>query len=90
MNLINHLDEIVFNLQLKMVGLLLGVLSVFAIIIFVSMRVFEPPNRKLFVGYLTVFSLISMFASPLFIIVSSLYVQTASTCYRIVTTFLLC
>ncbi|KAL8468355.1 hypothetical protein ACS0TY_031543 [Phlomoides rotata] len=65
--------------KLKMAGLLLGVLSVFAIIIFVSIRVFEPPNRKLFVGYLSVFSLISMFASPLFII--NLVIRTKSVEY---------
>lgn len=60
-------------LQLNMLGLLLGVFVVFVVIAFVSLRVFEPPNRQLFVGYLSVFSLISMFASPLFVIVSSLY-----------------
>ncbi|KAH6825571.1 Nodulin MtN3 family protein [Perilla frutescens var. hirtella] len=54
--------------RLKMLGLLLGVFVVFAVVAFVSLCVFEPPNRQLFVGYLSVFSLISMFASPLFII----------------------
>lgn len=63
--------KIVF-LQLKMLGLLLGVFGVFAVIVSLSLCVFEPPNRQLFVGYLSVFSLISMFASPLFIIVSKL------------------
>ncbi|KAL6546443.1 hypothetical protein OROMI_022164 [Orobanche minor] len=57
--------------KLKMLGSLLAVFSVFAIIVSISIRVFEPPDRQLFVGYLSVFSLISMFASPLFIIVKS-------------------
>ena len=54
-----------------MLGLLLAVFAVFSIIICVSLKFFEPPNRQLFVGYLSVLSLISMFASPLFIIVSA-------------------
>ncbi|KAI3473496.1 hypothetical protein Pfo_031468 [Paulownia fortunei] len=65
--------------KVKMLGLLLAVFSVFAIIVFVSIRVFEPPNRQLFVGYLSVFSLISMFASPLFII--NLVIRTKSVEY---------
>ncbi|KAK4487301.1 hypothetical protein RD792_006092 [Penstemon davidsonii] len=65
--------------KMKMLGLLLAVFSVFAIIVFVSIRVFEPPNRQLFVGYLSVFSLISMFASPLFII--NLVIRTKSVEY---------
>lgn len=52
-------------------GLLMAVFGVFAIIVFVSMKLFGPDSRQLFVGYLSVASLISMFASPLFIIVSS-------------------
>lgn len=59
-------------MQVKMLGLLLAVFSAFGAIVVMSIKVFEPPNRQLFVGYLSVFSLISMFASPLFIIVSSL------------------
>ncbi|KAL6574151.1 Bidirectional sugar transporter SWEET2a [Orobanche hederae] len=65
--------------KLKMLGLLLALFSLFAIIVFVSIRVFEPPNRQLFVGYLSVFSLISMFASPLFII--NLVIRTKSIEY---------
>ncbi|KAL6567330.1 Bidirectional sugar transporter SWEET2a [Orobanche gracilis] len=65
--------------KLKMLGLLLAVFSVFAIIVSVSIRVFEPPNRQLVVGYLSVFSLISMFASPLFII--NLVIRTKSIEY---------
>ncbi|CAA0832383.1 Bidirectional sugar transporter SWEET2 [Striga hermonthica] len=65
--------------KMKMLGLLLAVFSVFAIIAFVSIRFFEPPSRQLFVGYLSVFSLISMFASPLFII--NLVIRTKSVEY---------
>ncbi|KAG6419291.1 hypothetical protein SASPL_121507 [Salvia splendens] len=64
---------------LKVVGLLLGVFAVFAVIVSISLCVFEPPNRQLFVGYLSVFSLISMFASPLFII--NLVIRTKSVEY---------
>lgn len=52
-----------------MSGLLLGVFALFAGIVLVSIKLFDPPSRQLFVGYLSVASLISMFASPLFIIV---------------------
>ncbi|KAL2244720.1 UNVERIFIED_CONTAM: Bidirectional sugar transporter SWEET2a [Sesamum indicum] len=65
--------------KVKMLGLLLAVFSVFAVVVFVSIRVFEPPQRQLFVGYLSVFSLISMFASPLFII--NLVIRTKSVEY---------
>ncbi|KAL0352914.1 UNVERIFIED_CONTAM: Bidirectional sugar transporter SWEET2a [Sesamum angustifolium] len=65
--------------KIKMLGLLLAVFSVFAVVVFVSIRVFEPPQRQLFVGYLSVFSLISMFASPLFII--NLVITTKSVEY---------
>jgi hypothetical protein len=58
-------------MQLKMLGLLIAVSALFVTVIFVSMRVFDSHERQIFVGYLSVFSLISMFASPLFIIVSS-------------------
>lgn len=54
-----------------MIGLLVAILAAFIIIAFVSLKLFEPPNRQIFVGYLSVISLISMFASPLFAIVSS-------------------
>lgn len=82
---ISHLPQnAVFFLQMKMLGLLFGVFAVFAVIAFVSLCFFEPPNRQLFVGYLSVFSLISMFASPLFIIVSfhHEYSQFSSIFYR--------
>ncbi|PON85000.1 SWEET sugar transporter [Trema orientale] len=54
--------------KIKMSGLLLAVLALFAIIVFLSTRVLNPSIRQIFVGYLSVASLISMFASPLFII----------------------
>ncbi|KAK4440108.1 Bidirectional sugar transporter SWEET2a [Sesamum alatum] len=65
--------------KIKMLGLLLAVFSVFAVVVFVSLSVFQPPQRQLFVGYLSVFSLISMFASPLFII--NLVIRTKSVEY---------
>lgn len=57
-------------LQVRMLGLLLVVLAIFGLIVYVSLRVLDYDGRQIFVGYLSVFSLISMFASPLFIIVS--------------------
>ncbi|KAF8409165.1 hypothetical protein HHK36_005239 [Tetracentron sinense] len=63
----------------KMSGLLLAVFGLFVIIVFVSMRLFYPPMRQVFVGYLSVASLISMFSSPLFII--NLVIQTKSVEY---------
>ncbi|KZV51065.1 hypothetical protein F511_01857 [Dorcoceras hygrometricum] len=65
--------------KIKMLGLLVAIFSVFGIVVFLSLRVFQPPNRQLFVGYLSVFSLISMFASPLFVI--NLVVRTKSVEY---------
>lgn len=56
---------------MRMLGLLLVVLALFGLIVFVSLRVLDYEERQIFVGYLSVVSLISMFASPLFIIVSS-------------------
>lgn len=63
-------------IKLKMLGLLIAVSALFVTVIFVSMRVFDSHERQIFVGYLSVFSLISMFASPLFII--NLVVKTRS------------
>ncbi|CAK9136631.1 unnamed protein product [Ilex paraguariensis] len=57
--------------KVKMLGLLVAIFAIFGIIVFVSIKLFDPPTRQLFVGYLSVASLISMFASPLFIIVGS-------------------
>lgn len=62
--------------KLKMTGLLLAVFVLFAIIVFVSVKVLDPGVRQPFVGYLSVASLISMFASPLFII--KLVIKTRS------------
>lgn len=56
---------------MRMLGLLLVVLALFGLIVFVSLSVLDYEERQIFVGYLSVVSLISMFASPLFIIVSS-------------------
>ncbi|PHU18979.1 Bidirectional sugar transporter SWEET2a [Capsicum chinense] len=65
--------------KLKMLGLLLGVFAAFAAVISISICLFQPPNRQTFVGYLSVLSLISMFASPLFII--NLVIRTRSVEY---------
>ncbi|KAF9589757.1 hypothetical protein IFM89_028666 [Coptis chinensis] len=62
--------------KVKMLGLLLAVLGVFAIIVSLSMKAFSPNRRQLFVGYLSMASLVSMFASPLFII--NLVIRTMS------------
>ncbi|MQL94069.1 hypothetical protein Taro_026713 [Colocasia esculenta] len=65
--------------KLRMSGLLAAVFVIFAIIIFVSLEFFSPTThitRRTFVGYLSVASLISMFASPLFII--NLVIRTRS------------
>ncbi|KAK1326184.1 Bidirectional sugar transporter SWEET2a [Acorus calamus] len=55
--------------KLKMSGLLMMVFGIFAMIAFVSLQFLDPPTRQMLVGYLSVASLITMFASPLFIIV---------------------
>ncbi|KAK1554941.1 hypothetical protein Q3G72_019489 [Acer saccharum] len=54
--------------KLKMSGLLVSVFALFVIIAYVSMEHFDSQTRRFFVGCLSVASLISMFASPLFII----------------------
>ncbi|XVF25563.1 hypothetical protein REPUB_Repub13aG0222700 [Reevesia pubescens] len=54
--------------KLKMLGFLISVFTIFGLIVFVSLRYLDSPSRQLFVGYLSVASLISMFASPLLII----------------------
>lgn len=54
--------------KLKMSALLIAVFALFGGMVFVSLRFFESQIRQMFVGYLSIFSLISMFASPLFII----------------------
>lgn len=55
---------------MKMTGLLLAVLALFAAIFIGSLQISDPETRRMFVGFLSCGSLISMFASPLFIIVS--------------------
>ncbi|KAG9158856.1 hypothetical protein Leryth_017875 [Lithospermum erythrorhizon] len=65
--------------KVKMSGLLLAVFAAFGIIVLVSLKFFEPPNRQTFVGFLTVISLICMFASPLFII--NMVIRTKSVEY---------
>ncbi|TMW88433.1 hypothetical protein EJD97_018570 [Solanum chilense] len=65
--------------KLKMLGLLFGVFAAFAAVVSISICLFQPPNRQTFVGYLSVISLISMFASPLFII--NLVIRTRSVEY---------
>ncbi|KAF4347017.1 hypothetical protein F8388_017835 [Cannabis sativa] len=62
--------------KLKMTGLLLAVIAIFAVVVFVSIRVLDNSARQTFVGFLSVVSLISMFASPLFII--KLVIKTKS------------
>jgi len=62
-------------LQLKVSALLAAVFVVFGLIVFVSLALLDHTTRQMFVGYLSVASLIFMFASPLSIIVSS-YILT--------------
>nr|UJT76393.1 bidirectional sugar transporter SWEET2a [Hemerocallis fulva] len=62
--------------KLKMSGLLVGVLVVFALITYCSLEFFDHSMRQLFIGYLSIASLISMFASPLSVI--RLVVRTRS------------
>lgn len=65
--------------KVKMLGLLIVVFALFTSVVFVSMSMFEPPSRQLFVGYLSIASLICMFASPLFVI--NLVIKTKSVEY---------
>lgn len=55
-----------------MLGFLLAVFTLFAIVAGVSLQIIDPWIRRNVVGLLSCGSLISMFASPLFIIVSLL------------------
>jgi hypothetical protein len=66
----SHVYLFFFLIQLKMGALLIGVLGLFALIVYVSSVFFDHPIRMTLVGYLSVASLISMFASPLLVIVS--------------------
>lgn len=62
--------------RVKMIALLLLVVGIVIAIALVTYEFMEQPLRKLFVGSLSVFSLISMFASPLSII--KLVIETRS------------
>ncbi|XVF04441.1 hypothetical protein REPUB_Repub05bG0083100 [Reevesia pubescens] len=62
--------------KMRMLGLLLAVFSLIAIIIAGSLQIVDREARWIFVGLLSCASLISMFASPLFII--NLVIQTKS------------
>ncbi|CAN6683571.1 unnamed protein product [Malus baccata var. baccata] len=65
-------------IKLRMMGLIAAVIVVFAFVVFVTLGLLDYDERQTFVGYLSVASLISMFASPLFIIVldSAIYPHT--------------
>ncbi|GAB4831520.1 Bidirectional sugar transporter SWEET2a [Ancistrocladus abbreviatus] len=65
--------------KVKMLALLVAVFGGFGIIVFTSMMICEPHVRQMFVGYLSSASLVSMFASPLFII--NLVIETKSVEY---------
>ncbi|XP_066314389.1 bidirectional sugar transporter SWEET2a-like isoform X2 [Miscanthus floridulus] len=54
--------------RLKVSALLAAVFVVFGLIVFVSLTLLDHTTRQMFVGYLSVASLIFMFASPLSII----------------------
>ncbi|QCE10211.1 bidirectional sugar transporter SWEET2-like [Vigna unguiculata] len=62
--------------KVRMIVLLVAVLGVFAIILVGSLQIDDIQMRRFFVGFLSCASLISMFASPLFII--KLVIQTKS------------
>ncbi|KAK7401745.1 hypothetical protein VNO78_13462 [Psophocarpus tetragonolobus] len=62
--------------KVRMLGLLVAVLGIFAIILVGSLQIHDILIRRFFVGFLSCASLISMFASPLFII--RLVIQTKS------------
>nr|POF18941.1 bidirectional sugar transporter sweet2 [Quercus suber] len=55
--------------KLRMLGLLLAVFVLFAIVVAGSLQMIDHMMRWIFVGSLSGASLVSMFASPLFIIV---------------------
>lgn len=65
--------------KVKMSALLLGVFVAFGIIMITSLTISDPHVRQMFVGFLSAASLISMFASPLFII--NLVIRTRSVEY---------
>ncbi|GMH05567.1 hypothetical protein Nepgr_007407 [Nepenthes gracilis] len=65
--------------KMTMIGLLVMVFCLIGIIVFLSLRFFDSEMRRMFVGFLSCASLVSMFASPLFII--NLVIQTKSVEY---------
>ncbi|CAI9088883.1 OLC1v1023334C2 [Oldenlandia corymbosa var. corymbosa] len=65
--------------KLKMLGLLLAVFSVFGLIVVGSLLIADFEFRHLAIGFLSCASLISMFASPLFVI--NLVIRTRSVEY---------
>ncbi|KAL3503065.1 hypothetical protein ACH5RR_037514 [Cinchona calisaya] len=65
--------------KLRMLGLLLAVFSGFAIIVFGSLLMVDFEVRRVTIGFLSCASLISMFASPLFVI--NLVIRTRSVEY---------
>lgn len=65
--------------KIKMIGLMVGVFAAFAAVVFVSLEIYDPRPRQMFVGCLSAASLVSMFASPLFII--NLVIRTKSVEY---------
>lgn len=65
--------------KLKMLGLSISVIVLFLVVVIISLQFFDSHSRQIFVGYLSVASLISMFASPLFII--KLVIKTRSVEY---------
>ncbi|KAG4947038.1 hypothetical protein JHK87_043045 [Glycine soja] len=77
--------------KVRMVGLLLTVLGIFVIILVGSLQVDDSTMRGMFVRFLSCASLISTFASPLFII--KLVIQTKSVefmpFYLSISTFLM-
>lgn len=62
--------------KLRMLGLLLAVCSAFAVIVACSLLIVDFEIRRTAVGFLSCASLISMFASPLFVI--NLVIRTRS------------
>ncbi|XP_073222415.1 bidirectional sugar transporter SWEET2-like [Cicer arietinum] len=62
--------------KVRMFGLLLAVLGICGIILVGSLKITYSSMRRMFVGFLSCASLISMFASPLFII--KLVIRTKS------------
>ncbi|KAK7342813.1 hypothetical protein VNO80_25769 [Phaseolus coccineus] len=62
--------------KVRMLGLLLAVFGIFVIILAGSLQIDDSAMRRMFVGFLSCASLISMFASPLFII--KLVIRTKS------------